>query len=282
MPSSGVGTGTGSSRRPQAGYRDLLDWVAGHGPIQAMGVESTGSYGAGLTRHLLAEGIEVYEVNRPEKAPGSRPASPTRSTPTPQPSRSSLAARAPDPKIKTGIVEAIRAVKIPRDSAVKERTRAYGQIRDLVTTAPTVIHDALIGATARRRVAVAAAYRPDLGRLEDPLQATKLALRTLARRVQHLDTEIAAADKTADRRSRSTLSLAGLRDRTSSILNRGLGQRTRLRYPDGFWVRKYRSHRASISKPGSPAMKSHTASIGPGPKSGAAGWPLTLVSSTIR
>ena len=37
----------------------------------------------------------------------------------------------------------------------QETHRAYGQIRDLVTTAPTVIHDALIGATARQRVAVA-------------------------------------------------------------------------------------------------------------------------------
>ena len=179
-----------------AGYRDLLDWVTGHGPLHAMGVESTGSYGAGLTRHLLAAGIEVYEVNRPEKATRVKAG---KSDPIDAYSAAEqvLSGRASArPKIKTGIVEAIRAVKIPRDSAVKERTRAYAQIRDLVTTAPTVIHDALIGATARRRVALAAAYRPDPGRLEDPTQATKLALRTLARRVQHLDTEIAAADKT--------------------------------------------------------------------------------------
>ena len=179
-----------------AGYRDLLDWVTGHGSLQAMGVESTGSYGAGLTRHLLAEGIEVYEVNRPEKSTRVKAG---KSDPIDAycAAEQVLSGRASArPKIKTGIVEAIRAVKIPRDSAVKERTRAYSQIRDLVTTAPTVIHDALIGATARRRVAVAAAYRPDPARLEDPLQATKLALRTLARRVQHLDTEITAADKT--------------------------------------------------------------------------------------
>lgn len=178
-----------------AGYGDLLDWITGHGPVQAMGVESTGSYGAGLTRHLLAEGIEVYEVNRPEKTTRVKAG---KSDPIDAycAAEQVLSGRASArPKVKTGIVEAIRAVKIPRDSAVKERTRGYGQIRDLVTTAPTVIHDALIGATARRRVAVAAAYRPDPARLEDPLQATKLALRTLARRVQHLDTEIAAADK---------------------------------------------------------------------------------------
>ncbi|OYO18739.1 IS110 family transposase, partial [Enemella evansiae] len=51
----------------RAGYAALVDWVAGHGPITAIGVESTGSYGAGLTVHLLAAGIEVIEVNRPDK-----------------------------------------------------------------------------------------------------------------------------------------------------------------------------------------------------------------------
>jgi transposase len=179
-----------------AGYRALLDWIHEHGPLQAVGVESTGSYGAGLTRHLLAEGIEVYEVNGPEKTTRvtAGKSDPIDAYSAAEQVRSGRATARP--KIKTGIVEAIRAVKIPRDSAVKERTRAYAQIRDLVTTAPTVIHDALIGATARRRVAFAAAYRPDPSRLEDPTQATKLALRTLAHRVQHLDTEIAAADKT--------------------------------------------------------------------------------------
>jgi transposase len=50
-----------------AGYRQLADWMAEFGLIATVGVESPGSYGAGLTRHLLAAGIEVVEVNRPEK-----------------------------------------------------------------------------------------------------------------------------------------------------------------------------------------------------------------------
>jgi len=179
----------------QAGYRDLLDWAARQGTIAAFGVESTGSYGAGLTRHLLAAGVEVYEVNRPEKATRVKAG---KSDPIDAYSAAAqvLSGRATArPKVKTGIVEALRALKIPRDSAVKERARAYSQIRDLITSAPTAIHDPLIGATARRRVAVAAGYRPDLTQLDDPLQATKLALRTLARRIQHLDAEITAADK---------------------------------------------------------------------------------------
>src|SRR5690606_22051935 len=68
-------------------------------------------------------------------------------------------------KTKTGIVEAIRLVKVPRDGAVKQRTAAYSQLRDLVTTAPAGIHDELIGLSGKQRAKRAAGYRPDPARL---------------------------------------------------------------------------------------------------------------------
>ena len=40
----------------------LLDWLRGLGRIQSVGVEGTGSYGAGLTRHLQAAGITVSSI----------------------------------------------------------------------------------------------------------------------------------------------------------------------------------------------------------------------------
>lgn len=45
-------------------YLQLLDGAAAFGMISVFGVERTGSYGAGLTRHVLASGIDVVEVNR--------------------------------------------------------------------------------------------------------------------------------------------------------------------------------------------------------------------------
>ncbi|MFJ8563257.1 transposase [Streptomyces sp. NPDC093514] len=50
------------------GYRQLLDWARSFGVLWRAGVECTGSYGAALTCHLRAEGIEVTEVNQPDKA----------------------------------------------------------------------------------------------------------------------------------------------------------------------------------------------------------------------
>ena len=49
------------------GYEGLLRWAEDFGPVRCAGVEGTSSYGAGLTRHLRARGIEVLEVERPER-----------------------------------------------------------------------------------------------------------------------------------------------------------------------------------------------------------------------
>ena len=48
-----------------AGYTALLGWLGGHGSVERVGVEGTGSYGAGLARHLAAAGAD---------APRARPA----------------------------------------------------------------------------------------------------------------------------------------------------------------------------------------------------------------
>jgi transposase len=47
-----------------AGHAALLGWLRGHGQLQAIGVEGTGSYGAGLTRFLVGQRVKVVEVNR--------------------------------------------------------------------------------------------------------------------------------------------------------------------------------------------------------------------------
>lgn len=50
-----------------AGYGALLAWLRAFGELDRVGVESTGAWGAGLTRHLRSEGVEVIEVDRPDR-----------------------------------------------------------------------------------------------------------------------------------------------------------------------------------------------------------------------
>src|SRR5690606_20974205 len=59
--------GTESFPATHRGYGRLLRWLQGHGELVKVGVEGTGSYGAGLARHLAAAGIAVVEVNRPDR-----------------------------------------------------------------------------------------------------------------------------------------------------------------------------------------------------------------------
>jgi transposase len=49
------------------GYRALLGWLRRHGQVRAVGVEGTGTYGAGLARLLLDAGVCVLEVDRPDR-----------------------------------------------------------------------------------------------------------------------------------------------------------------------------------------------------------------------
>ena len=50
------------------GYEDLETWAIGLGQVSTFGVEGTGSYGAGLARHLARCGHKVIEVNRPDRS----------------------------------------------------------------------------------------------------------------------------------------------------------------------------------------------------------------------
>jgi hypothetical protein len=49
------------------GYRQMLAWMRSLGRLDRVGVEATGTYGAGLLRHLEAAGVEVLEITAPDK-----------------------------------------------------------------------------------------------------------------------------------------------------------------------------------------------------------------------
>jgi transposase len=59
---------TESFSTTRAGYRAMVRWMRTFGDIRRIGVEGTGSYGAGITRHLTEAGIEVLEVDRPDRS----------------------------------------------------------------------------------------------------------------------------------------------------------------------------------------------------------------------
>ena len=61
---------TDSFATTRGGYRAMLAWFRSHGVLLRVGIEATGTYGAGLCRHLIREGVSVLEVTGPD--PGRR------------------------------------------------------------------------------------------------------------------------------------------------------------------------------------------------------------------
>jgi transposase len=68
LDTGGVLVGTEAFSTTRAGDRALVGWLRGLGDVRLVGIEGTGSYGAGVTRHLGEAGIEVAEVDRPDRS----------------------------------------------------------------------------------------------------------------------------------------------------------------------------------------------------------------------
>ena len=176
-----------------AGYRQLLAWMRSFGTLARVGVEGTGSYGAGLSRFLVANNVAVVEVNRPNRQLRRRRGK-SDTTDAESAARAALNGEATGvPKTGDGNVEAIRGLRVARRSAVKASTQASNQIRDLIVTAPDGIRDRLVELTTATRIEACARMRP--GALSDGGEATKRALRCLARRHEALAAEIAELDE---------------------------------------------------------------------------------------
>lgn len=182
--------GTAGFPATEAGYEQLVGWLTGHGRVIVVGVEGTGAYGAGLARHCRRRGLAVAEVPRPDRRL-------RRSRGKSDPIDAEAAARAvlagtatAAPKYGDGPIEAIRALHVARRSAVKARSATTAAMKALIITAPAEVRALFPGRpSAAAVVATAARLRPDTARLHDPVQATKHALRAMARRARALGQE---------------------------------------------------------------------------------------------
>jgi transposase len=185
--------GTGAFAADGAGYRRLLRWMRSFGEVRQVGVEGTGAYGAGLARYLTGQGVLVTEVNRPNRQARRRRGK-SDTTDAEAAARAALNGEASGlPKAGDGPVEAMRTLRVARRSAMKARTQAANQIRDLIVTAPDDLRAQLFELDTSARVRICARFRP--GQVSDPAGAARRTLRCLARRHQALTAEIDELDQ---------------------------------------------------------------------------------------
>lgn len=181
-------------RAESDGYDELHVWLSTFGRIERVGVEGTGSYGAGLSRYLREKSVRVVEVNRPNRQL-RRQRGKSDPVDAEAAARAALAGQATGtPKAQDGPVEALRLFRAARRSAIKARTQAANQLHAILLTGPESLRASFRSKTLLSIVKTAGAFRvsPKPGR---PLRdAVRYALRSLARRWRALDDEVRALD----------------------------------------------------------------------------------------
>jgi transposase len=179
---------TASFPTTAAGYRKMLTWANGFGMLGRAGVECTGSYGAALTRHLLAAGLEVFEVNQPDKASRRRRGK-TDALDAEAAARAVLSGQATAiAKSSNGPVEMVRMFKLAKASAVKSRTQAINQLKAVLISADPLLRDSLAGLSNPRLIRQCAQLPADAP--SDIATAAVYTLQLLARRILDLTDQI--------------------------------------------------------------------------------------------
>ncbi len=166
--------GSASFAASTRGYVALVNWAERLGPVAKIGIEGTGTYGAGLARFARAYGLEVVEVDRPDRRTrrGLGKSDPIDAEAAARATLSGVASTTP--KTREGHVEMIRVLRVARRGAMKARVAAGGQLRDLVYAAPEELRSQLRRShTTKALVRACLALRP--GPLRDPESATKAA-----------------------------------------------------------------------------------------------------------
>jgi transposase len=203
-----------------AGYGRLLGWLGGFGTVCLVGIEGTGSYGAGLARHITRAGVRVVEVDRSDRQDRRRQgkSDPLDAVSAARAAQSGRAAGAS--KGRDGVVEAIRALMVAKRTARSERTQTINQARSLVLTGPDDIRVRFAHHTAAGLVAALAALRPRPGEVVG--YATRIALRELGRRAEFLDAQLGRLDELivplVTARAPGLLSLYGVGPDTAALL----------------------------------------------------------------
>ncbi len=187
-----IGTRTFAATRQ--GYRQMLAWMYSHGELKRIGIESTGSYGAGLLRFMQQAGVIVLEVTTPDRQ-DRRKRGKNDDLDAQNAAHAAFAEkRTVTPRRRDGMIEALRVLVACRKTAVKARRVALQMVHNTIVAAPDGLREQLRTMTRMRLIRTLAAWRPDLTAYRDVEAAYRISLKSLGRRYLELHDEIADLD----------------------------------------------------------------------------------------
>jgi transposase len=176
------------------GYRAALRFAEQYAVgARAWAVEGVGHYGAGLARYLAGRGETVLESSRIARAE-RRLRGKDDAIDAVAAARSALASTTHALPRAGQRREALRLLLIARRSAVDVRREALVQLRSVIVTAPDRLRDELRALPVTRLVERCSRLRRSTSSAEDDL-ATRLVLRSLARRIQAATAEAAELEQ---------------------------------------------------------------------------------------
>ena len=163
------------------------------GGARAWAVEGTGSYGAGLARYLADRGETVLEVSRTPRSE-RRLRGKDDALDAVRTARAALASEALALPRNGERREALRLLLVARRSAVDVRREALGQLRGVIVTAPDRLREELRVLPTGGLLERCSRLRRSSGAGADEL-ATRLVLRSLARRIEAATAEAAELER---------------------------------------------------------------------------------------
>jgi transposase len=176
------------------GYRQMLVWMRTFGSLQRVGIEATGTYGAGLLRYMLTAGVEVLEVTTPDQH-DRRKRGKNDDLDAQNAAHAAFARKRPvTPKSRDGMIGSLRVLKACRKTAVAARRVALQVVQNTIVCAPDELREPLRKMTRMQLIRTLVAWRPDLTDYRDVTSAYRIALKSLGRRYLELQDEIADLD----------------------------------------------------------------------------------------
>src|SRR3984893_3742383 len=176
------------------GYKQMLIWMRSLGELARVGIECTGTYGAGLLHYLQQAGVTVLEVTTPDKS-DRRKRGKDDTLDALNAARAAFAGvRTVASKTRDGMIESLRVLKVCRKTAVAARRVALQLIHNTVVCAPDELRESLRTMTRMPLIRTLAAWRPDLSDYRNLTSAYRITLKSLGRRYLELHDEIAELD----------------------------------------------------------------------------------------
>ncbi len=182
---------TQSFATTRQGYKQMLAWMRSFGELQRIGIECTGTYGAGLLRYVQAARVAVLEVTAPDSSDRRRRGKDDDLDAQNAAHAAFAGKRTVTPKSRDGMIESLRVLKTCRKTAVAARKVALQLIHNTIISAPDELRDALRNLTRMQLIRTLAAWRPDLSDYRNVASAYRIGLKSLGRRYLELHDEIA-------------------------------------------------------------------------------------------